>query len=454
MNCTHVFAYEMSLAALFPDLERTMRETELFHQLHPTGYLPHRVTLPLYLPRSWERPIGGPEKPALDGLLSLVLKTYRESKRNPDPQWLTRAWLKFKQAMQQVMTVHDAEGDGVIKGEQPNTYDISIFGPNTFIGTLYLAALRASEEMAQLQDESELAAQYRERFEKGRTGYDDLLWNGEYYIQIYDSETNPEQNYGKGCHSDHLFGQWWAHVLGLGHVLDGERVRQAVQSIVRYNFRANFTGHKQQPRVYACDDDPGLLICSWPQGGRPPVPTLYSDEIWTGIEYEVAALCLYEGMREEGLAILRAVRQRYNGTRRSPWNDVECGDHYIRALSSWALLDAACGYHYDAATNALTIQPLFKDDSFRAFCITATGWGTASITRIEQTLSAQVSTAWGTMLLASLTLPATDEASITAHMNGSAVECAILLNEEGTHLQFADVVVIPAGQTLMVELTW
>ena len=454
MNCTHVFAYEMSLSALFPDLERAMRETELFHQLHPTGYLPHRVTLPLYLPRPWERAIGGPEKPALDGLLSLVLKTYREHRRNPDPQWLKRAWPKIKQAMRHVMTAHDTEGDGVIRGEQPNTYDISIFGPNTFIGTLYLAALRAAEEMARLQGENEPAESYRERYEKGRTGYDDLLWNGEYWIQIYDPAANPEQNYGTGCHSDHLFGQWWAHNLGLGHVLSGERVRQAAQSIVKYNFRANFEWHKQQPRVYACDDEPGLLICSWPQGGRPPVPTLYSDEIWTGIEYEVAALCFYEGMTEEGLSILRAVRQRYNGERRSPWNDVECGDHYARALSSWALLDAACGYQYDASTNALTIQPRIREDEFRAFCITATGWGTASICRSGQTLTTRLRAAWGTMQIAVLTLPATGATTVTAQLNGSALRCAITADGEGTRLQFETPVVIGAEQELTVELNW
>jgi non-lysosomal glucosylceramidase len=137
--------------------------------------------------------------------------------------------------------------------------------------------------MARIMKRPKLVTKYRERFDEGSRGYDDLLWNGDYYIQIYDAEKNPEQNYGKGCHSDQLFGQWWALCLGLGHVLSPQRVRVALDSMVRYNLRDNFEGHKQQPRQFASDDEPGLLVCSWPHGERPSVPTLYSDEVWTGI---------------------------------------------------------------------------------------------------------------------------------------------------------------------------
>ena len=450
MNCTHVWAYEMSLAALFPALERTMRETELFDQLHATGYLPHRVTLPMYMPRPWERKIGGPETPALDGLLSMVLKSYREHRRCADRGWLESAWPKIETAMGHLFAVHDTDGDGVLKGEQPNTYDISIYGPNTFIGTLYLAALRAAEEMARILDKADLAARYRERFEKGSKGYDDLLWSGEYYIQIYDAEKNPEQNYGKGCHSDQLFGQWWAHVLGLGSVLPREHVQATVDSIVRHNLRENFAGHKQQPRQFASDDEPGLLICSWPNGERPKVPTLYSDEIWTGIEYEVAALCLYEDRPEDALKILRSARQRYNGARRSPWNDVECGDHYARALSSWALLDAAAGYQYDAVTQSLTIAPRLSPDDFRAFFITAAGWGTASLRRESARCTLTLSVAWGEVELSTLKLACPNAASVHAHLGDALVPCSLHSDGDLSEIQFADGVRLSEGDSILL----
>jgi hypothetical protein len=452
MNCAHVWAYEMSLAALFPALERTMRETELFAQLHETGYLPHRVTLPLYMPRPWERPIGGPEKPALDGLLSMVLKTYREHRRFGDRGWLERAWPQVQRAMHHVMTEHDTDGDGVLKGEQPNTYDISIFGPNTFIGTLYLAALLAAEAMAAVFEDADLMDLYRNRYELATDAYDNLLWNGDYYIQIYDAEKNPEQNYGKGCHSDQLFGQWWAFVLGLGLVLPRDHIRSTLDSIVRYNLRENFVGHKQQPRQFASEDESGLLVCSWPQGERPKVPTLYSDEVWTGIEYEVAALCLYEGRTDAALKILRSVRQRYNGARRSPWNDVECGDHYARALSSWALLDAAAGYEYDAFTGRLAIDPRVAQDDFRAFFITAKGWGSASIRREPGRCTASLVVAWGEVALNVLALQCAGAGEIAVRLGDAAQ--AFSTDNWGDWVEVVPEggVVIGEGQTLTVEI--
>ena len=146
-----------------------------------------------------------------------------------------------------------------------------------------------------------------------------------------------------GCLSDQLLGQWFAAVVGLGYLLPPEHVRETLQSIYRYNFKHNFRDHANTQRIYALNDEKGLLLCSWPRGKRPALPFVYSDEVWTGIEYQVAAHLIYEGLVEEGLAIVKAVRDRYDGERRNPWNEVECGNHYARALSSWSLLTALSG---------------------------------------------------------------------------------------------------------------
>jgi uncharacterized protein (DUF608 family) len=337
MNCTHVWNYEQGLFELWPDLFKSMRETDWQINLSPTGQLPHRVTLPVYVRKLWDVGIGGPENPALDGLFAGILKTYQVARNDRD--WLAGVWPKLKKAMDWVMTKSDAEGDGVLKGEQPNTYDIHLYGPNTFIGSQYLAALRAMEEMANLMNESGDA--YRERFQKGSPNYDQTCFNGEYYVQrIPEGLTDPYQ-FGDGCAADQLLGQWWAHHLDLGYVLPKEHVRSACEAIYRRNFRTSFKGFKQEPRVFASDDDSGLLVCTYEEGQRRDVPLLYSDEVWTGIEYSFAALCFYEGMREEAESVIRAVRKRYDGRERNPFNEVECGDHYIRALSAWSLPKAA-----------------------------------------------------------------------------------------------------------------
>jgi len=453
LNCTHVWNYEMALSKLFPSLERTMRETDLEVQQHPSGYIPHRTVLPLYLPRTWDRQIGGPANLALDGELGTVLKAYREYRTCGDSDWLGRMWPRLSLLMDYILQEHDPEGDGVIEGEQPNTYDISIYGANTFIGTLFLAALRAAEEMARLEGEEETAQRYLERYEKGRRTLDAQLWNGEYFIQDVDLDRYPEQNWGLGCHSDQLLGQWWAHLLDLGYVLPEEHVKSATRAILHHNYRKGFQGHVQRPRAFVCDDEEGLLNCSWPRGGRPKVPTRYSDEVWTGIEYEVAALLLFEGFVEEGLRIVKAVRDRQDGTRRSPWNEVECGDHYVRAMSSWALLEAASGYRYDAGRGSLGFAPSLTPGDFRCFFVTAKGWGAFAqqIANGEQFETLEV--AWGEVELKELAFALEEPpAGVTVTTTGQPTEVEWHYEKGQVRVSFVVPVNLAAGEVLRVAI--
>jgi non-lysosomal glucosylceramidase len=456
LNCTHVWNYEQSLSRLFPDLERTMRHTDLEIQQHPSGYIPHRTILPFYLPRNWERKIGGPENPALDGMLGTVLKTYREYRQGGGQEWLVRLWPRVKKLMDYITGTHDPSGNGVIRDEQPNTYDISIYGANSFIGSLYLAALRAAEEMAKLAGDEPAAARYRGIYEKGRVNLPAEIWSGEFYIQKVDLEKYAKYQYGAGCHADQLLGQWWAHQLELGYILPEEQVRAAVGSIVKYNWREDFVGFKQDPREFASPHDKGLLVCTWPKGGRPQVPTLYSDEVWTGIEYEVAALLLYEGQVEDALKILGGVRGRYDGRERSPWNDIECGDHYARAMSSWALLEAAAGQRYSAAEGFLAFAPKTSPEGFRCCFITADGWGT-----FDQTIAgkSQVNTlraAYGKVKLHQLEFACAGKQTrrqASATLNGQPLALEARFAGGTVRLESASGFELNPGDSLRVEIS-
>jgi uncharacterized protein (DUF608 family) len=378
LNCTHVWNYEQALSRLFPQLERSMRETDLEQIQAPEGYIPHRTILPLYLPQFWNTPIGGPTNPALDGMLGTVLKFYREVRQSGDRAWLDRLWPRVHKLLDYILATWDADDDGVLQGEQGNTYDIAFYGPNMFIGSLWLAALRAGEELAKLKSDDAYAAHLRDRFERGSARYDELLWNGEYYIQIIDESAPPEDQFGEGCLADQLLGQWWAHTLGLGYILPEAHVKRTLCSIVRYNVRDGFHGFDHDFRIYADQDDAGLLICTWPHGGRPEVPVRYCDEVWTGIEYQVAAHCIAEGMIDEGLKIVSSLRTRHDGSRRNPYNEIECGDHYARAMSGWTVLEALTGFEHDGTSHHLSFAPAGTPDDFRAPFITGTGWGTFS----------------------------------------------------------------------------
>jgi len=271
---------------------------------------------------------------------------------------------------------------------------------------LYLAALRAGEAMARHLGENEAADTYRAVYARGRERFERELWNGKHFIQNVEiadglmvpkhlqtpGETGfPKYQYGAGCLSDQLIGQWQAHVSGLGDVIDAAKAKGALEAIFENNFREGLRNVESVQRVFALQDEAGLILCSWPDGGRPKIPFVYSEEVWTGIEYQVAAHCFYEGLIEQGLAIVRAVRARYDGVRRNPWDEIECGHHYARALSSWSLVQALSGARYSAVEQSLTFAPKLKLP-FRSFVALGTAWGELRVTEREASLEIRYGT--------------------------------------------------------------
>jgi hypothetical protein len=190
-----------------------------------------------------------------------------------------------------------------------------------------------------------------------------------------DTEAFPKYQYGEGCLSDQLLGQYLAHVVGLGYVLDKDHVDKAMASIFRYNFRNKLDDFSNVQRVYALNDEAGLLLCSWPKGNRPSLPFVYSDEVWTGIEYQVAASLIYSGHIDEGLAIVKAVRDRHRGFNRNPWDEFECGHHYARAMASWAVMLALSGYQYNGVEHFIAFSPKIHKKEFTTFWSSGNGWG-------------------------------------------------------------------------------
>lgn len=337
-SCTHVWNYALTQAYLFPDLHRSMRRSEYEHAFDKgeqgqKGAVVFRIPLPFNeAPSLWHA--------ASDGQLGGVVQLYRDWKISGDDAYLKHMWPYAKRALEFAWVQWDRDKDGMVEGDQHNTYDINFQGPNPLTQSFYLAALRAGEEICKHLGDTTTAGIYRGLFDKGSKKAVETMFNGEFFEQALDclAPDAPKYQHGKGCLSDQLFGQLAAHVAGLGYVYDPKVVKKAMQAIYRHNFKKELGEHANMQRIYAVADEPGLLLCTWPRGGRPRFPFVYSDEVWTGIEYQVASHLIFEGMVDEGLAIVKGIRARHDGKRRNPYNEFECGSHYARALAAWGLL--------------------------------------------------------------------------------------------------------------------
>lgn len=370
-TCTHVWNYAQTVANLFPALERSARRTEFLHETLEDGRMRFRTNSVFG---------NGPHDfhPAVDGQMGTIVRLYREWRFSGDDAFLTELWPAARRALDFAFTTWDSNGDFVLDSQQHNTYDIEFYGENSLANSMFFAALRAGASMAAHVGDMAAAERWTEAADLGAARMDELLYNGEYYDQRVADVDLHRYQYGAGCLSDQLLGQTLAHLTGLGHVLPVDHVRSAVGAIYRHNFRGDFTDYHSVQRTYALGADRGLVLCTWPHGGRPRIPFVYSDEVWSGIEYQVATHLVYEGLVDEGLEIVRAVRERHDGDRRNPWNEAECGNHYARSMASWGVLLALTGTSWDARSRSLRVAPHLAattEGRARFLVTTAQGWG-------------------------------------------------------------------------------
>jgi non-lysosomal glucosylceramidase len=471
MNCTHVWNYEQALAHLYPALERSMRLTDFTVNTRASGEMAFRTLLPVISGALWDY------EAAADGQMGCILKLYREWQLCGDDAYLRDLWPHARRALEFAWRLWDADRDGVMEGEQHNTYDVEFYGPNTMVGTLYLGALKAAAVMARHLGEEETAVEYERLYASGRDRLEAELWNGKYYVQrvirpevppptrrpvhhsspLVPGEEMPRYQYGPGCLSDQLLGQWFAHVVGLGYLLPEEHVRQALASVLRYNWRAGLAEHESCQRTYALNDESGLLLCSWPQGGRPRYPFPYADECWTGIEYQVAAHLIYEGMVEEGLTIVEGVRRRHDGVRRNPWDEFECGHHYVRAMASWSLLLALSGYSYSAPSRRLGFAPRLNADDFRCFFSTGSAWGSYRQRRLAGEQRHEVAVLGGQLALGQLEVglpPVVERVTVEVAGPGARVPAQTRPADGHLLIELEREITIGAGETLAVTARW
>ncbi len=395
-SCTHVWNYAQAVPHLFPALERSLRNTEFKENQNADGHQGFRANIPI-------SPLVHNFHAAADGQLGGIMKVYREWRVSGDHEWLKNIFPAVKTSLDYCIRTWDPRRKGIVEEPHHNTYDIEFWGPTGMCTSFYLGALKAFTLMGKHLNSD--VADYQSLYEKGKQYLETTLFNGEYFIQKiqwtglnapdpakaqsfhthYSEEAQrllqaegPKYQYGEGCLSDGILGSWIARVCGMDEPVDAAKTKSHLLAVHQYNLKKDLSAHANPQRpTFALGNDGGLLLCSWPKGGKLSLPFVYSNEVWTGIEYQVASHLMFMGEVNKGLDIVRACRNRYDGSVRNPFNEYECGHWYARAMSSYGMLQGLTGVRYDAVDNTLYIDSKVGD--FTSFLSTATGFGTVSL---------------------------------------------------------------------------
>ncbi len=424
-TCTHVWHYEQTMGRIFPELDIVLREMTDFNTLDSfkgDGVVEYR---------------GKGSGSAIDGQAGIILRSLRDHQMSPDNEFLKRNWEKIKKALEW-MIAQDGTGDGILKKNQHNTLDAEWYGEVAWLSGLYLAALRAGEEMATEMADPDFAARCNRILAAGKKNFVGKMWNGEYFIQVADPlKANTVGSYD-GCEIDQVLGQSWAWQVGLGEVLPREQTREALKSLWKYNFTPDvgpFREAHKPGRWYAMAGEAGTLMCSWPKGENKRVTTnydFYFNECMNGFEHQLSGHMIWENMLLEGFAIERAIHDRYHAIRRNPWNEVECGDHYARSMASYGVFLAACGFEYYGPKGHIGFAPRLTPEDFKAPFTSAEGWGTFEQKAEGNGLKAKISIKYGKLKVKSIALYGRKEAlseKARVTLNGKPVGAVISYHE-------------------------
>ncbi|TWT81567.1 hypothetical protein CA13_30200 [Planctomycetes bacterium CA13] len=452
-NCTHVWQYAQGLSRIFPVIERECRDKVEYGK----GFRPSDGAI------NFRHSIGKFED-AIDGQCGTILRVLRESQMTTDYRFLESIWDRTKLSMDHVIRKWDPDENGLLAGAQHNTLDEPWFGQVPWLINLYHAALKASAVMARQMKQPMVAQRYERIVAKGAPAMVEMLWNDDFGYFIHKPGKAETEKHGStnGCHIDQVFGDFWLRNVGLDRILPQDKIRRALDSLWTFNFSPNVGDFRKvmtDGRWYAVEGNAGLVMCSFPHGKIEPKSGKknyagYLNECMTGFEWQVAAHMIWEGMLEKGLAIGKAIYDRYLPRDRNPYNEIECSDHYARAMSSYSAFMAVLGYRYDGPEGKLAFGPRMQQDNFRAAFTTAEGWG-----RFSQTVKAgqqknTIELRYGKLHLTELTLdgaPGTHASKIVVTLDGRDIDARIQKDGPNTVIEFPQGLDIKAGQILSVQ---
>jgi hypothetical protein len=315
--------------------------------------------------------------------------------------------------------------------------------------------------------DEDFAQKCRNIFTRGQSKLTRDLFNGEYFINKPDLKHPESINSGSGCEIDQVLGQSWAFQVGLGRIFPERETRSSLQALWKYNFAPNVGAYRavhKPGRWYAMPGEAGLLMCTFPRadwnydkakGKGADWAAGYFNECMNGFEYQVASHLVAEGMVLEGLAVTRAVHDRYHASRRNPWNEVECGDHYARSMASYGIFLTACGFECHGPKGHIGFAPMLSPENFRAAFTSAAGWGAYSQHIQGGRLVAKLELKYGSLRLRTLAFQVPQGNNATAVkvvVNGKPLTTTHTLKGRRTLITLADQARIVSNQNVQVTI--
>lgn len=461
-TCTHVWGYVHAPGRLFPQLERSLREHTDFSDFPDGGFDPETGLVGFR--GRWRM------TQAVDGQSGVVLRSLLTHQMSTDDSFLKKYYPRIKACMQQLTESRDADHDGILTGSQHNTLDGNWWGKVTWLSLHYGAALRAMAVMADEVGDDAYAAHCRTLADRGRRFIESDLFNGQFFFHIPDPENPNKPGLRNGCEYSQLLGQSWAYQVGLGQILDPGKVTTALDSLWRYNFttdvgpyRKIFTGG----RWYAMPGEGGLVACTWPIGGveaqreafKHDVPrhANYNNECQNGYEYAATSLWMWHGMPLRSLAHTRVMHEdRYHGSKRNPWCEIEWGMHYSRSMASYGLFTAACGFEHHGPKGYVGFSPRITPDNFKAAFTSAAGWGTFSQRREDGRQTERIEVKYGRLKVKTLAFDLPEGASATsvaAALDDAPLDAEFAQECDRVVVTLASPVIVETNKTLNVVLS-
>ena len=483
-TCNHVWHYEEGAARLFPELEKSLRTMADFV---PAVGIKSDGSIAMRIDGRPGSPDPLPKQPTLfgwgynhwasiDGQSGLLLRTYRTHLLETNDSFVKEYWPQIRLATEWLIA-QDSDNDGLPDRVTHHTLDEDIAGPSPWISSLSLAALTAVEEMARIAGDGDFANLCRERIAAGRKNFVTKLWNGDRFIHHSPESEKWRPGSYDGSHIDQVLGQQWAWRTGLGRIVPEKETRAALASVFGHNFMSDvgpyYTRPENKPsRPFAQAGMAGTLVATWPEGSYRPDGSApghawsaghqfhqgFYNETMSGFEHAFASHLIYEGMVAEGLTVARAVHDRHqpdSPKKANPFNEPEAGNHYARAMASYATLLAAGGFAYNGPQGAIGFAPRWQAHDFKTPFTAAEGWGSFSQKQSGKTMTASLDLKFGQLTLKTFDLvppSGSVPTEVKATLDGDAVPATLEATSGKARIVFNEAVTIPAGKSLVVTL--